>query len=539
MVSTAQAQAEAQADSQSQHEHVGLRSVAILLVAGMNLTLVQYIGMKEFPALVGSNEIAVLTILVAYFLGLSLGYLVSDTLSRMALLTIGIGTLLLHCSMPFLPRYIAGTFARFNLGGNILPGVFFLVLFGIAPFYAVFLPRLVSLAQKAASASLARLYATELAGGLIGLVAVVAFTPARIDWILTVHIAGLVVLLWLFAPDKWRVLAALSLLPVVYMTQCDPWHRASLTYLYKHWRNFDNPQLVASELSPYQRIDIIQDGDQPRARKYLYLNGNLLYGSRSLHQHNLLVSILPNLVLTPASSNALVVGGGSLDAARYLAGRVGRLRIVELDEAVVRLTRQHIQAERGDFPENWELIIDDGKHYLGNYVGAPFTVIAIDIPVPTHLQTAMLHSQRFFELAKSRLTPGGIFSISLANSYEAVDPEKTEDFLDTHLAHRIMAGLLRVFSHVTVVQAARTRFAWASDTPLGLAEPDLNTRLKAFLAETRTGAFFGSPSLTLMAEDVIRERARGFKPIGEADMQIVLRMSVSKLYYRYYEPRRG
>src|SRR5438128_11694840 len=111
------------------------RALAIVATVGINLSLVHYFALMEFPALLGSNELVALLVLGAYFLGLSLGYLVSDRLSRRQLLAIGFVTLLLHLSLPFSARWFAGTMARINLSGNTPPFVFLLVLFGIAPFY--------------------------------------------------------------------------------------------------------------------------------------------------------------------------------------------------------------------------------------------------------------------------------------------------------------------------------------------------------------------------------------------------------------------
>src|SRR5262249_47375763 len=154
-----------------------------------------------------------------------------------------------------------------------------------------------------------------------------------------------------------------------------------LEHFYQHRKGFRDVELVASEFSPYQRVDIF-DGIYKEGRsRYLYLNGNLLYGSRVLNHHNLLVSILPNL-LVPHRSSALVIAGGSLDAARYLVPRVGPLRVVEIDETVVRLAREHIQGPRGGFPAaGWDLTVDDGKHFLGTWDGPPFDVISVDVPM--------------------------------------------------------------------------------------------------------------------------------------------------------------
>jgi hypothetical protein len=109
-------------------------------------------------------------------------------------------------------------------------------------------------------------------------------------------------------------------------------------------------------------------------------------------------------------------------------------------------------------------------------------------------------------------------------------------FRVARLSHRIMAGLLRVFPHVRVMQSKGGSYAWASQQPLELSLDRLNERIEAFLDETKTRSAFGEPELTLMTEEEGRERARGFEPIGEADMQVVLKVSVNKLIGRYYEP---
>jgi spermidine synthase len=246
------------------------------------------------------------------------------------------------------------------------------------------------------------------------------------------------------------------------------------------------------------------------------------------------VSILPNLVLGRPSKRALVVGGGSLDSARFLAPRVGKLTVCEIDEAVTRLARTHVQGPRGAFPENWDLVIDDGKHFLGAYRGEPFDVISVDIPVPTYLQTAMLHSETFFRLASSRLSPTGIFSISLSGKYARKTP-RGGLLGSSYLSNRVVAGLLRAFPHVAVVNAGDHSYAWASASDLEPATGRLRERLAAFVEETSTETFFRPPSVSLMDEADVVEFARPFEPIGDADMQIVLRMSVRKLKSRFYD----
>lgn len=511
----------------------------ILAIAGANLTIIQFVAMREFASLLGSNELVTLLVTAGYFLGLSAGYLVSDRLSRRALLVLGVATLALHASLPFSARWAVGALVEAGLGGAVPPLVFLLVFAGITPFYAVFLPRLVAEAGPPAdhASPLVRLYAIELAGGALGLLLVVLVTPARLSWLLALHLAGLVALLLLFVRLPRLVAFLLCLLPPAYLAVWPALDRTSLASFYARALGRRAPVVLASEFSPYQRVDLLR-ADTPRGpATYLYLNGNLLYGTRALHQHNLMVSILPRLVADVGRPGAplqtLVVAGGSLDSVRYLAPLPGRVRVVEIDETVVRLTRALLQEPRGGFSTDWDLSIDDGKHFLGNWAGAPFDVIAVDIPVPSQVQTAMLHSDRFFSLARSRLRPGGIFAISLAGRLNARAPGAPG--ASEHLAHRITAGLLANFRHVAVVRADSADFAWASDEPLERRIGVAQERMMEFLdREPGRRATFGVPVLQFHDDATLLRRVGAHRPIGEADLQIVLRLSLNKLRNRFY-----
>lgn len=515
------------------------RPLVIVALAGINLTLIQFAAMRDFAPLLGSNELVLLVIVAGYFVGLSAGYLVSDRLGYRVLVALGVLTLALHASLPFSARWFAGTMATMGFGGSILPFVFVLMVFGITPFYAIWVPRLVSEARSGTEggdgSALTRLYAAEIAGGCLGLLIVLIVTPARIAMILAIHLTGLIALVLFFARPR-RAALALFALPLLYFATWSSLDRWSLEYYYRHVHSYDDATVIVSELSPYQRIDIIDVPGKTRATTYLYLNGNLLYGTRSLHMHNLMLSILPNLVARRAPTRALVIGGGSLDSARYLAPRVRSLDVVEIDEAVTRLARKHIQEPRGNFPTNWRLTIDDAKHFLGNSKGEPFDVISVDIPIPTHFQTAMLYSDRFFELSHSRLKSDGIFSISFASALQP-RPPTVSDLTFPDLANRIAAGLLHNFKHVIAVRVGDNYFAWASDELHGLpgSAAEVQARMDKFLdEEPGRREILGSPRIALLDEMTVERCAKGFSPIGEADAQIVLRLSLTQLYYRFY-----
>ncbi len=511
----------------------------MVALAGMNLSLVHYVSLNELGALLGSNELTALLSLSAYFLGLSGGYLISDKLRRGHLLAVGAATLALHATLPFSVRMVTAYLWRWHEERWIPPFFFALVLFGITPFYGVFLPRLVDAPETMGARfaggerRLVPLYATELAGSAAGLLVAVVLTPARMGIILALHLMGLFGLLILCAGER-RLLYARLLVPVGvgYAVLFSALDRVTLERYYEERRGFAEVRMLASEFSPYQRVDIFEGTwHSGKKERHLFLDGNQLYGSTSLHQHNLFVSILPNLVLK-RPTNALVVAGGSLDAARYLAPRVRHLRVVEIDEAVTRLAREHLQAPRGGFPEGWDLIIDDGKHFLGTWEGPGFDVISVDVPMPTHLQTATLHAERFFALARRRLAPGGIFSISLSGNFSP--PDKNDPYA-VPLEQRVAAGLVASFPHVIVVQTPDASFAWCTEAPLAVTDEAIREAIVAFERESGTEGEFGRPPVRILDEVATKARAAGYAPIGEADMQIVLQLSIRKLHEKYYE----
>lgn len=515
-----------------------VRSFVILGIAGANLTLIQFVAMREFASLLGSNELVALLVAAGYFLGLSAGYLFSNRLSRRALVALGVATLALHLTLPFSARWFVGFLVAHGSGALVPPLVFVLTFAGITPFYAVFLPRLVAeFPSGDSAAALVRCYAAELAGGALGLALVLVVTPGRMALLLALHLGGLLALLLIFLrarPIGWL----LFILPAMYFAAWPALDRASLASYFARVHELRDPVVLASEFSPYQRVDLLRVETARGPAPYLYLNGNLLYGTRALNQHNLLVTLLPRFAAGAAHGGAplhtLVVAGGSLDCARYLAPLPGRLHVVEIDATVTRLTRALIQEPRGDFPTNWRLTIDDGKHFLGTWSGEPFDVIAVDIPVPTHLQTALLHSERFFGLARARLRAGGVFSVSLAGRLNAQVPGDAA--ASGRLAHRIVAGLRATFPHVVVVRGEFADFAWASDRPLDALLAAAPDELNRFITadETRSHTFGTPRRLQFLDEALVARRADGFAPIGEADLQLVLRLSWRKLQRRFF-----
>lgn len=156
------------------------RAAWMLGLAGANLTVIQFVAMREFASLLGRNELVVLLVASGYFLGLSAGYFLSDRLSPRQLLGLGAVTLGLHLSLPFSARWAVGWLVDHGFGPWAPPLVLAVSFVALTPFYAVFLPRMIAVLPGADPAlALARGYAFELAGGGLGLLLVLVVTPAR------------------------------------------------------------------------------------------------------------------------------------------------------------------------------------------------------------------------------------------------------------------------------------------------------------------------------------------------------------------------
>lgn len=496
----------------------------------MNLTLVQWLAIRELGPLLGSSELVVLIIVVAFFSGMSIGYLVAPWLSRRWLIALALGTVAVHATLPFSTRVAAALFHAVNLAGNVPPLVFLLVLLGVSPFYATVMPLLAQELKATAKIPLGRIYATELSGSLLGLVAIVLIAPLGFPAVMVLHFTGLVALTGAMCPEIRR--GPLVVLPLAYALIYSWADRPSLELFYRFAVGFRAPRVLASEVSPYNRVDVVSESGSSGAPE-LYLDGVKYYGGSTLNRHNLMVSILPNLFMaTRRRPRSLVIGAGSLDSARYLAP-VSDLTVVEIDEAVPRLTRMLIQEPRGSFPGQWKLEIDDAARHVAQLPAGSVDVLSVDVPVPLSIQTARFHGPGFFTNAKACLRPDGLFAISLSGS---VKLQKNGGFFAGEIAHRVLAGLRASFSHVAVltVNSGAQAFAWASDQPIDVPSERLDALARQFAEASGARNHFHLSPVTRLPEPVVEWLASGHRPVGDADMQLVLNTTIRKLVNRYY-----
>lgn len=117
----------------------------------------------------------------------------------------------------------------------------------------------------------------------------------------------------------------------------------------------------------------------------------------------------------PSSVLNLGLGAGAFDRLFETAFPQSRLVSVEIDPMVVEVAETYTAFRRGP---KAEVVIADGRRYLSQSRG-PWDWIVLDAYVrksriPVHLTT-----REFFELARSRLSPGGIFVVNVVGSGSA------------------------------------------------------------------------------------------------------------------------
>lgn len=218
---------------------------------------------------------------------------------------------------------------------------------------------------------------------------------------------------------------------------------------------------VAHERTPFQTIDVVDTDAFGRA---LLLDGHIqLTEMDERAYHEALVQI-PLLAL-PGAKAALVVGGGDGGVVREIARHKGveRIDMVEIDEGVVRVCREHMPSlSAGAF--------DDPRVHLHLADAFPFVkgsqerydLIVVD-STDTYEEeegeiSEMLFTDEFYGDLRRLLTPGGIVVTQADNSVFC--PYSMEEI-------RAMFG--RVFPRVGSYQAlvpsfgGFSGFVWASE----------------------------------------------------------------------------
>ncbi|MFQ6607410.1 MAG: hypothetical protein ACE5EE_02610 [Fidelibacterota bacterium] len=465
---------------------------------------------REITAVLKGTEVVIFLVAIAYFSGYSIGYALAGLLTLRVIRIFSILFWLVHLTLPFSLRYLMGSM------GKILPTISFVIIlffttFALTSFYSLLLPRFIDLSSSGSN-SLPKFYSVELFGALSGLAVVflLGSIPGTQQILYQLALATIVALIF----GGKRIWLISGLAAIIYGVSFSSLEQESLAYLYTKFHGISGSRVLYSANSPYQKVDIVESAT---GRRYIYLDGKKNYGSLSLKLFNVFLSQTPAQLVKP--SKALVLGAGSMESVKYIGSVANHLRIVDIDNAVPKGSQLYFKyTNHIDEYDNWVLTIDDAKSFLSK-TEEYYDLITVDIPAPLQIQTALLHSVEFYQIAKKRLTPQGVISISLSGTFKKQN--KTP--------RTVAAALTQVFKEVLIhtPDIAKRSFAIA-----GQKLPFTQEQLESELIQQ------GANRVQIFNKSEALEIVDGIKPITFYNLSYPLKRSLRKVKKSFFPSKK-
>ncbi|ADI00676.1 polyamine aminopropyltransferase [Salisediminibacterium selenitireducens] len=172
--------------------------------------------------------------------------------------------------------------------------------------------------------------------------------------------------------------------------------------------NYRVRKILHEEQTPYQHLMVLDTYD---FGPVLVLDHILQTTTLDGFIYNEMITHMP-LAIHPEPKDVLIIGGGDLGAANEAVkyDSVERVDMVEIDEAVVRLSRKFIPgvAGTGELDPRIHILYEDGVKYMAE-ADKQYDIIIIDSSDPVG-PAVELFSQPFYEQVHKRLKPDGIMS---------------------------------------------------------------------------------------------------------------------------------
>jgi len=467
----------------------GGRSIALLALCGAALMLTQYLAVREIGAAFASTELVLFASTLVVLLGPSLAYALADRLPSWALLVWGALSMGAHLLLPLGLRALVGIATASGLEAYALWLTFALGGLLLSGFFAVFLPRIAREPGR-----LSTLYAIELLGALAGL-GLLALLPHRLLILAHWGIGLSVIHLGLRRRALSVSLALLALPLAIFFPDLEA--RSSELYFWGY-HGLENPIVVESAHSPFQRIDVVDS----EGERLLFLDGLLFFADED-EAFNEMMAGVPGRLLPPGS-RTLVVGSGSFGCASRLHRRGHQVQILELDAEVARLGLAHFAHVHGLGSDEIPIEYGDLRRHVERLRAGSLDLIVLDLPAPHHLRTALLHTPALYARLLTRLSEHGLVAISLS------------DTLDGTVGGAVAASALEAFPEALAIEDQGLGIGYlygGRSLPFGAA---------ALEREARAGGVAPSPAL---GDRALRERVRGRAPLSASNLIAVLQMA--------------
>lgn len=156
------------------------------------------------------------------------------------------------------------------------------------------------------------------------------------------------------------------------------------------------------------------------------------------------------LLIHHKPEDVLLIGGGISGGVREILkhGTVKKLIYLELDPRIIEVSRKYLTSP---VDERLSIIIGDGRFFIKN-TNDKFDCIIINLPDPVNAQLNRYYTKDFFQEARHRLKPDGLFTIRVTAPSDILSPIYKQ-FLGT-----VYHSLQVVFKNIYVLPAAKVTY---------------------------------------------------------------------------------
>jgi spermidine synthase len=407
--------------------------ILYLLSVGFVSILSQVVILRELNVAFFGVELIYVVAVAAWLLSTAAGALSRD---RSPATAAGVGLLFVWFSL-LLPLEIVMVRSLRTISGGI-PGTFLPVGIQIAGLAAAVAPVGVVLGAlfrraaalyiagggppdprgpRANAPTLARAYAIESAGGLVGGLASTLFLAAGLQNFAVAAVCAAAALCTVLlagrksrAPDRTRAAALVALVFVSVIAAASPRIDRALTRV-------AHPALVESRDSPYGRVTVTSRGGQLA----VYENDALAFETESVSAEELVHVAAAN---ARAVERVLVLGGGLEGTAAEIAKyRPRRVDVVELNPVLAALSMRHLpRALRQPLTgEGVSLHIEDPRRFASGTEDR-YDLVLIGAADPSSGQTNRFFTREFFAQCRRVLSPNGVVAFRLRSSENVWTP---------------------------------------------------------------------------------------------------------------------
>ena len=436
------------------------RGEASLFLSGVNLMLLNFIMVQHATIAFPQMEIAVIVFSLSYFSGVSLGYLISDRISKPLIrrllpvfLIVQMAMLLtLQCGYYGLSTAIGGWLDSSRLGEFAASSVVFLLVTTFATsLYAVFLPMVID----EEGIELRRCYSIEVAGSIVGLLLVPLLASISHEALMGGYFVTFLALAFSVGARPAMV-AAMGVAVAIFLFRFAAWDQSAATWYYARYYEWKIDEIALTRYTPYHKIEVVKGNGSYK----LILNGKRQFGGDPKRTYSYFVAEYPARLL--GTPKVALLGCGSMATVGRIGDFVPSIQIVDLDAEVFAASRRFFpEYNRLDELHNWTFTDDDAKHWVANATDR-FDLILHDIPPAHSRQVALTYTEEFFRLVKARLQPGGLFSISSLTPFSK----------RSHYGKRMMKTLAQVFDHYFVLVHHGSVYFYGGGAELKVLDPE-------------------------------------------------------------------